>query len=82
MMPTDAQCTISRQQLRERWCPICERPKSRGQCFCKKCYFALPCQLQAPLYVPRFSEDEVIRWTEGYQRAKTYLRELFGERVA
>ena len=76
MMATDAQLTISRSQLTAPWCPVCRSPKRRGQGLCKRCYFSLPLELQAPLWLDRDSIPAMHEWAEKYLLAKQYLRKV------
>lgn len=71
---TEAQFALCRQHLRQDSCPICERPKERDRCFCRRCYFALPEILRGPLWIHRTDKRALIKWAQNYTAAKDWLR--------
>jgi hypothetical protein len=64
------------QQLRSRECPACSAAKASGQCFCKRCYFALPVPLRNSLWLKRADAAALDEWKENYAGALAYLARL------
>jgi len=76
---SEAQFVLCRGQLHSDRCPICERMKECMQCFCRRCYFALPKPMQSSLWINRTDQAGLIQWAESYTAAKDWLRRQFGE---
>ena len=79
---TQAQYTVCLQHLRDLRCPVCQDPKEYYRCFCKRCYFALPEELRAPLWIERTTPPDLQSFVAGYLAAKLFLREMGREQVA
>jgi hypothetical protein len=73
---SEAQLILCREQLRRSVCPVCEAWKRANQCFCRKCYFALPTPMRLALWMDRMDHASLIEWSEKYAVAKDYLRRL------
>lgn len=73
---TQAQYTVCLQHLRDLNCPICQAPKDYYRCFCRTCYFALPDEMRAPLWIERTTPADLGAFVSGYLAAKDFLRQL------
>jgi hypothetical protein len=71
---TQAQYTVCVQHLRDMKCPICSTRKGYCQAFCKACYFALPAEMRAPLWIERTTPDDLRKFVKAYLDAKDFLR--------
>ena len=72
---TQAQFTICLQHLREDRCPACDGPKEYYRSFCKTCYFCLPLDIRARMWIERDTPENVTEFVTAYLAAKQFLRE-------
>lgn len=72
---TEAQYTICVQQLRDLRC-MCGGPKEYYKCFCRTCYFALPLEMRAPLWIEHTTVPDLERFVRGYLSARRFIREM------
>jgi len=70
---TQAQYTVFIHYFRETRCPSCQNPKEYRQCFCKRCYFALPDEMRAPLWTRADTPDNLKHWIAAYIQARNFL---------
>lgn len=79
---TQAQYTVCLQHLRDLQCPICDCRKEYYRYFCRTCYFALPEEMRAPLWIERQTPADLQQFVTAYLAAKQFLREIGREPIS